>query len=193
MFTIVIAVLAACGNSSDETTTPANSQSLNNNSTNTTDNDSSIEESDNGDTAETSTSTDTNESNNEADSSDNASVSLKDKYLQKLNELEAEIQDKLNNSKATTTVEMEEEEADRYKRWDEALNEVYGILEEQLPKEKMDQLRVEQRNWIKERDKLAKEASLKYEGGTMESLEYVATQASLTQERAYELVARYMQ
>ncbi len=56
----------------------------------------------------------------------------------------------------------------------------------------MEQLREEQRDWIKERDQKAKEASLKYEGGTMEGLEYVATQASITKDRCYELVAKYM-
>lgn len=38
----------------------------------------------------------------------------------------------------------------------------------------------------------AREAALKYEGGTMETLEYVSTRTELTKERSYELVDAYM-
>ncbi|MEH7347022.1 lysozyme inhibitor LprI family protein, partial [Bacillus sp. JJ1532] len=72
------------------------------------------------------------------------------------------------------------------------LNEVYGVLKEQLTTEEMNQLRKEQRNWITYRDDTALEASLKYQGGTMEHLEYVAVLANLTEERCYELVEDYM-
>ncbi len=76
--------------------------------------------------------------------------------------------------------------------WDKWLNEIYEVLKEQLPPEKMDPLRAEQRNWIKYRDDPALEASLKYKGGTHEHLEYVTVLANLTEERCYELVANYM-
>ena len=76
--------------------------------------------------------------------------------------------------------------------WDALLNEVYGVLKEQLSTEEMDQLRTEQRNWIKHRDETALKASLKYKGGTQEHLEYVAVLANLTEERCYQLVANYM-
>ena len=76
--------------------------------------------------------------------------------------------------------------------WDGLLNEIYAVLEEQLPVEEMEQLRKEQREWIANRDAAAKEASLKYEGGTMEQLEYVAVANKLTEERCFELVEKYM-
>ncbi|MFJ7970715.1 lysozyme inhibitor LprI family protein [Psychrobacillus sp. NPDC096389] len=139
-----------------------------------------------------------NESSN-ADSTENTSEiaedsevkkeSKKEEYLKKLNDMEEADR---NLVAGTTMVELEEQEVERYKKWDVELNEIYGVLKEQLSKEQMDKLKEEQRNWIKHRDKAAKEASLKYEGGSMESLEYVATQASLTRERCYELVAKYM-
>lgn len=50
--------------------------------------------------------------------------------------------------------------AERYKNWDKELNEIYGVLKEQ-----MDKLIEEQRNWVKQRDEASKEASLKYKGG----------------------------
>ncbi|WP_245804744.1 lysozyme inhibitor LprI family protein [Halobacillus hunanensis] len=113
----------------------------------------------------------------------------KGEYLEKLNKMEeadryAEV--------VETMPEMVAQEKERYKKWDEELNKIYGVLEEQLPPDQMDKLREKQRDWVEHRDKAAKEASLKYEGGSTEELEYVATQASLTRERCYELVARYM-
>ena len=59
---------------------------------------------------------------------------------------------------------MERQEAERYKNWDKELNEIYGVLKEQLSIEQMDKLRVEQRNWVEHRNEVAKESSLRYEG-----------------------------
>jgi len=72
------------------------------------------------------------------------------------------------------------------------INYIYGDLEELLSDEEMEDLRVEQREWIEYRDETAKEASLKYEGGTGEQLEYVATENNVTIERCYELIENYM-
>lgn len=114
----------------------------------------------------------------------------KAEYLKKLNEME---ESDRNSDAGTTMVEMQEQEEARYKKWDAELNTIYGILEEQLDPDEMEELRAEQREWITHRDKSAEEASHKYEGGTMAPLEYVATQAELTKERCYELVAKYME
>lgn len=66
------------------------------------------------------------------------------------------------------------------------------MLEEELSTEKMAHLREEQRNWLNERDDTAKNASLKFEGGTQEQLEYVSVLANLTKERCYELINTYL-
>lgn len=133
-----------------------------------------------------------NRGDNSSEGADNTVLSTeskKEEYLKKLNEMEEADR---NLEAGTTMVELKEQEAERYKKWDVKLNEIYGVLKEQLSTEQMDTLREEQRNWVKNRDEVAKEASLKYQGGSMESLEYVATQASLTRDRCYELVAKYM-
>ncbi|MDQ1143907.1 uncharacterized protein YecT (DUF1311 family) [Bacillus sp. SORGH_AS 510] len=175
MFTIVLVILGACGKSSVESNAKSNEQA-------TVQEDSSNHKS-------TSTTTDSNDGESQESSNDENTVSQKDQYLKKLNEMEEA--DK-NEEAKSTMVEMEEQESERYKKWDVALNEIYGVLKEQLDTEQMDQLKEEQRKWIKHRDEAAKEASLKYKGGTTEALEYVATQATLTRERCYELVAKYM-
>lgn len=125
-----------------------------------------------------------------APSDPEATEGQKAEYLKKLNGME---ESDRNSDAGTTMVEMQEQEEARYKKWDAELNTIYGILEEQLDPDEMEQLRTEQREWITHRDKSAEEASQKYEGGTMAPLEYVATQAELTKERCYELVAEYME
>ena len=114
----------------------------------------------------------------------------KEDYLDKLNAMEEA--DKKEEAK-TTTVDMIQQEEARLKRWDEALNEIYEVLKTQLTTDEMEKLRIEQLDWLEARDVTAKEASLKFQGGSMEPLEYVATQATLTKDRCYEVVAEYME
>lgn len=200
MFTVVLVILAACGNSSVKSSAKSNDQSSNSSSTQDANGDST--NIDKNKTENSSEDADNTKLNNQEDTSSHtsknpndeeplkSSESKKDEYLKKLNEMEES--DRYSEA-GTTTLELEEQEAERFKKWDVELNKIYGVLKEQLSTEQMDKLREEQRNWIKQRDEMAKEASLKYKGGSTESLEYVATQASLTKERCYELVAKYME
>ncbi len=188
MFTVGLLLMAACGNTSDGSCA---SQNPNDNSTNEV-----TTEKDN-DSTET-VIIDNNEPNEKEDLSTNepveikeeASTSLKEKYLQQLEDTKKEVE----GLKATdaSTYALKKVENDRWELWDELINEIYGVLEEQLPAEEMSQLREEQRNWIKVRDDSALEASHKFKGGTQEHLEYVAVLANLTEERCYELVVGYM-
>lgn len=117
---------------------------------------------------------------------------LKDSYLDQLQNIERKIEAIRTESEATTTVEIEKEERKIYEIWDTALNDIYKVLQDQLAEEEMNHLREEQREWITYRDDTAEEVSRKYEGGTMESIQYVNTQAFLTKKRCYELVEKYM-
>ncbi|WP_188456039.1 lysozyme inhibitor LprI family protein [Virgibacillus oceani] len=207
MITIALILLVSCDNSTDEISAKSNNQSSTNSTTQNADGDvanKDVADTDENTTEKASGSTENNEQNNQEDISSGTSANVNDgqsnssnsdnenkkkEYLQKLNKMEES--DRYSEA-GTTITELEEQEAERYKNWDEELNEIYGVLKEQLPAEQMDKLREEQRSWVKHRDEAAKEASLKYKGGTTESLEYVATQASLTRERCYTLVAKYM-
>ena len=95
-------------------------------------------------------------------------------------------------AKDSSTYALKAVENERWETWDELLNEIYGVLKEQLLPDEMEQLREEQRDWIKFRDERALESSLQYKGGTMEQLEYVIVLANLTEERCFELVENYM-
>ncbi|MUK88344.1 DUF1311 domain-containing protein [Ornithinibacillus sp. L9] len=203
ILTVLLVILTACGNSSNESDNHSSNNSSNQNENgessskdgsnidkNKTENSSEGSETDQiNDRDESSNHTSTYSSEGESSSSSDNEVTEKEEYLQKLNEME-ELDRNLEAE--TTILAMEEQEAERFKTWDEELNKIYGVLKEQLSTEQMANLREEQRNWIEHRDEAAKEASLKYKGGSTESLEYVATQATLTRERCYELVAKYM-
>ncbi|WP_338753308.1 lysozyme inhibitor LprI family protein [Bacillus sp. FJAT-52991] len=118
--------------------------------------------------------------------------SRKVEYYSKLEQIETGMADLEYIYEQGTTVEVREAESERYKRWDDALNEIYGVLKQQLPSNEMEQLRTAQRKWITYRDESAESAAASFEGGSWASVQYVSTQADLTKERCYELVDRYM-
>ena len=185
--------LAACGNSTDETNGKSNSQSPNTSTTQNANNDTS-------NTDKTSDDSSSNQDDNTDSTMFSEEVSLEDsmvtiesrkeEYLKKL----SDTKDKTENLKATdsSTYALKKVEDDRWDTWDNLLNEIYGVLKEQLSAEEMKQLQKEQRNWIKYRDDTALKASKKFKGGTQEHLEYSAVAANVTEERCYQLVEKYM-
>lgn len=198
-------ILGACDNSSEKSnakssipveendTTQNTDDSLSSNDEEESNENTSVDPSDNEENDQEDSSTENSTSSDDEDedlSNRNTNTdSQRDAYFKKLNEMEEADR---NTEVKNTTSEMEQLEEERYEAWDQVLNEIYAVLNEQLSPEDMEQLREEQRDWIKHRDEAAKESSLKYEGGSTEKLEYVATQATLTKERCYLLVAKYM-
>ena len=178
----VSVILSACGNTSDEPNTTADDQEQNSDSAEETNDEAMYEDSTGNDS--------NNNSNENVDAPTNNASGLKKEYIQKLHDTkkETDAMEPIDN----TTFALKKVEGDRHDIWDGLLNEIYAVLEEQLSTEEMEQLRKEQREWIVYRDATAKEASLKYEGGTMEQLEYVAVANNLTVERCFELVEGYM-
>ncbi|MNB85449.1 hypothetical protein D3C75_323610 [compost metagenome] len=121
-----------------------------------------------------------------------AASSVKQKYLDKLDAVEAGLSDLKEQYDSGVTASMTEAATKEYERWDKALNEVYTALKSVLSESEMAGLKEKQLEWITYRDKTAEEAAAKYEGGTMQPLEYVAVLASTTKDRSYELVNTYM-
>ncbi|MCT2536470.1 DUF1311 domain-containing protein [Aquibacillus koreensis] len=198
MLTMVLFILlAACGNTQEESSAKFDNQSQNKNATqhtnDETSNDGTDNESNHADKSDTKEKIDTtsNESIIDEGSSPSSSEgSLKEEYLKKLSDVKKETEEL--EATDSSTYALKKVENDRWEAWDALLNDIYGALEEQLPQEEMDQLREKQRNWLEYRDESALEASLKYKGGTQEHLEYVIVLANLTEERCYELVEDYM-
>lgn len=116
----------------------------------------------------------------------------RDKYFQKLHHIEASLSDLEYLTKDGVTSDLIEAESERYERWDDALNEIYGVLKTQLTESEMNALREKQRSWLAYRDRTANAEGAKFAGGSAEPLAYIGTMATLTEERCYELVEEYM-
>ena len=111
----------------------------------------------------------------------------KEYFLQMLNAIEKELEALTDDG---TTVGMEKTAQDTYQRWDDALNEIYVVIIDQLNTEDVEILRAEQRGWIKYRDEVAEQEAAGE--GSLQSITYVLTQAKITKERCYELVEEYL-
>ncbi|HBJ1648113.1 DUF1311 domain-containing protein [Clostridium botulinum] len=117
--------------------------------------------------------------------------STKQIYKNKLDAIELGMKD-LDDLKGGSTLEMKSAAKEEYERWDRALNEIYGVLQKQLSSDDMNKLKDEEIKWIESRDEQAKKDSLKYKGGTAETLIYGMSLGQSTKERCYELVEKYM-
>lgn len=119
--------------------------------------------------------------------------STKQIYLNKLNELDANLKETLEERYASSkTLDMIEAANEEYNQWDYMLNEVYSILEEQLSQEDMDKLREEEINWIKDKELKSKEEADKYKGGSIEPFMELTSLIDSTRKRCYELVNQYI-
>ncbi|MFC7686500.1 lysozyme inhibitor LprI family protein [Ureibacillus sp. GCM10028918] len=183
MLTLLSVLLAACGNSGDDSNSSLD---------HTISTEDSSDDSTNAVSSEIVDTSKNDPAQVEDPSSNNTATSLKEEYLQKLNDTKKETDEMRNNPTDESTTALKDAESEIYDIWDGLLNEIYGVLKQQLPSEDMDQLREAQRKWIDYRDQTALEASLKYKGGTMEHLEYVVVLNYLTEERCFELVEDYM-
>lgn len=125
---------------------------------------------------------------------DNATdlTKLKEEYLLKLDTIEENLSDLQYLYDEGTTISMKSAVAETFSRWDTALNEIYSELKEQLTEAEVALLKEEQVDWIAYRDTTAEKESQEYKGGSMESLQFIATQSQVTKERCYELVELYM-
>ncbi|MBV6682416.1 DUF1311 domain-containing protein [Bacillus sp. JRC01] len=118
---------------------------------------------------------------------------IQSQYVNELDETKAKFEEEDSNQTGNeSTYELKYFEDRRFEAWDAHLNEVYSVLKANLPADQFDQLKEEQRLWIKSRDASAKEASEQFKGGTHEQVEYTATLANLTEARCYDLVRTYM-
>ncbi|MDO4328250.1 MAG: lysozyme inhibitor LprI family protein [Lachnospiraceae bacterium] len=113
------------------------------------------------------------------------------KYQERLAELDAQIE-RMRSSETDNTVHSVKSAAQTEQRiWERELDAVYTLLIGSLDEESGKMLRAEQQKWIISRDQKAQEASKKNSGGSMESVEYIASIAASTRERVYALVEQY--
>ena len=118
----------------------------------------------------------------------------KTEFIERLDNIQKEIDalPEKKDSDAGITNAMKNYYGIAYEMYDKELNDIYALLQKELSPEVMDSLEQEEIKWIEEKEKVAKEESLKYKGGTFE---FVADKISLyqsTKNRCYELVNNYM-
>lgn len=133
------------------------------------------------------------EEEDEKDDNQNVLSAKRELYIQKLNNLELDLESRHANVYANgSNGEMIEAAGEEYHSWDNMLNEIYGEIKKYLPENEMNELKAKQRQWITERDKAAEDAKKAFEGGTAAPLAYNSALAEKTKERCYQLVDEYM-
>lgn len=112
-----------------------------------------------------------------------------DKYTNLENTLKVELEDKYSTG---VTLDLREATAIEYESWDNLLNEIYGVLNEQLSVDEMESIKDEQINWLHIRDSKAEESANEVKGGTLEPVVYTSSLAESTKSRCYELIEKYI-
>lgn len=98
------------------------------------------------------------------------------------------LEKKLTEDATLTQSDMNALSQEIYMIWDNLLNELWGILKENLDQETMDTLLKEQRIWITEKEVAVKEAGAAFSGGSMATLAANQKAAELTKARVQVLV-----
>ncbi|MBE5978279.1 MAG: DUF1311 domain-containing protein [Paenibacillaceae bacterium] len=114
-----------------------------------------------------------------------------DYFRKHLKELDAQIKKMREDSADSNTYSMKALADKELKLWNREQNTIYEAISESLPQDSKRKLEASQQSWIKDRDMKAEEAAKKYSGGSLEELEYTASLAESTRERAYDLITEY--
>ena len=97
------------------------------------------------------------------------------------------LEEELQN--AAAQADMNQISGEIYTVWDDALNAIWGILQENMDETSMEQLTEEERIWIMRKETVVQEAGAEVEGGSLYSLVVNSKAADLTRKRVYELAA----
>lgn len=113
-------------------------------------------------------------------------------YEQRLPELDVQIEAIRTSETDNPTINSVKTTAQTELRiWEREMDGIYRIICESLDDEAAEDLKKEQQEWIKQRNSKAEAAAKKNSGGTLESVDYIASAAASTRERAYELLKLY--
>ena len=138
--------------------------------------------------------TETSESSNqESDnqvSSNNYNTGLKEKYLAELDKLTRETEE--TGDEDIPWIEVRKQAVEKYDLWDDKLNEIYGVLKQQLSSTEIEAVKQEERQWIKDRDAAVKQVEIEEGPGTLAPYAMTMTKLDMTRDRCYELVNLYL-
>ena len=111
---------------------------------------------------------------------------LYDKTLARQREIENEI---VGNSLDQLT--LNQYAFEEYQMWDSLLNGIWGYMTEDLDEAQMNEIRQDQKAWIKEKEASMKSEGSNFEGGSMQPMLEYGTGARLTKERVELLINRF--
>ena len=114
-----------------------------------------------------------------------------DYFRKHLKELDTQIKKMREDSAASNTYSMNALADKELMLWNREQNTIYEAISESLPEDSKRKLEASQQSWIKDRDMKAEEAVKKNSGGSLEELEFTASLAESTRERAYDLITEY--
>lgn len=113
---------------------------------------------------------------------------LRETYFQKAKDLRAEVAYLEEKEQPVSTNEVNDFLYRVYTMWDDLLNEIWDVLEEEMPASEFEALRIDQRKWIEEKE--AKAAS--FTQGTIGTAEALISNWEYTEERIDYLINNYM-
>lgn len=117
----------------------------------------------------------------------------KNSYRARLDELNQQILRIRRGETDSTTYSVKTAAENELKLWDGELNNIYNDILDRLSEQEKARLVNQERDWMKARDSKAVEAAKKSPGGSQEGVEYTASLAESTKQRAYELADYYDQ
>lgn len=129
-------------------------------------------------------------SDNHESRNNNYSTGLKEKYLAQLDELTRETEE--IGDEDIPWVEVRGQAVEKYELWDDKLNEIYGVLKQQLSTTEMEAVKQEEIQWIKNRDAAVKQVEIEEGPGTEAPYAMTMTKLDMTRDRCYELVNAYL-
>lgn len=112
-------------------------------------------------------------------------------YQKRFQEVDSRIQKVKESGVVPNTDTFKNMAEYEYRLWDNELNTIYRDILKGLTEEETEELKKEEREWMKTRDETARKAASKYSGGSIESMEYTASLADSTRSRAYGLLETY--
>lgn len=122
-----------------------------------------------------------------------AAGALQSRYEQRLADIDAQIVQYRAKNQGTTANAMKVNAEYELRLWETELDEIVDTVSDQLNAEDSEAFMNEQKTWLRDREVQAMEASRKYEGSALESVEYTTSLAGQTRSRVYTLVIEYQQ
>lgn len=118
---------------------------------------------------------------------------IKTRHELRLEEIDAQIAQYRMENQDSTSNAMKVNAEYELRLWETEMDLLLDALSSRLNEDKYEDLLQEQREWSKEMESRAVEASRKYAGNALESVEYTVSLAAQTRDRVYMIVAGYRQ